>query len=91
MLGKRRPLVSGRGLKLAKDGTLEGILKSPARERAWIETPYIYARTRVRGSPARERAWIETCGGVSIHATLRRPLVSGRGLKRPGTRIYLCG
>jgi len=35
---QRRPLVSGRGLKLRVAGGVDYRQKSPARERAWIET-----------------------------------------------------
>ena len=78
----RRPLVSGRGLKLSIAAAVESVTTSPARERAWIETrlgkaglgrawrrPLVSGRGLKQGRAARP-----------LHHH-RRPLVSGRGLK----------
>ena len=59
----RRPLTSGRGLKLEGCVDSSGTNQSPAHERAWIETLLLVLQSRIVRSPAHERAWIETFSG----------------------------
>jgi len=69
-------------LKLTQRQTKAEKGASPARTRAWIETPSLRFHVTGPQSPARTRAWIETkpcyCSCVLLG---RRPLARGRGLK----------